>query len=389
MKRLGKYEVLQKIGEGGFGVVYRGRDPLLDRIVAIKTCTSSERKVRKRFFREAEISGRLRHPNVVTVHDFGVEDELPYLVQEFLPGADLHHFLEAEPDTSLGTRVRFLRGIAEGLRYAHSAGVIHRDVKPANVRVIDGRRVKVMDFGIAKISDQESELTDTGLPLGTVAYLSPEQLSEQTLDARCDQFAFGVLAFEVLAGHRPFRATSIHALFYQILSEATERLDQVDEDIPKELADLVERCLEKGRDDRYGDFGELIDDLEPIQSQIPGAWDRTEQAIFLDRLRLRAREVDQVGERARHALGIDDAPEAAEAPEEETRLSEAATASTAYPQEIASLTTRVLEQLDSGALEGAALAFVQLEQKARGASFLDEIRQKLDAGFKNTRRARR
>lgn len=389
MKRLGKYEVLEKIGEGGFGVVYKGRDPLLDRIVAIKTCTSSERKVRKRFFREAEISGRLRHPNVVTVHDFGVEGELPFLVQEFLTGSDLHHFLEDSPETPLGTRIRFLRGIAEGLRYAHAVGVIHRDVKPANVRVLDRRRVKVMDFGIAKICDQESELTDTGLPLGTVAYLSPEQLSEQTLDARCDQFAFGVLAFEVLTGKRPFRATSIHALFYQILSEDAERLDAIDDGIPESLADLVARCLQKQRDDRYADFGELIDDLEPIQRQVPGAWDRTEQAILLDRLRLRAREVDRVGERARRALGL--ASETAEpgtgAAQTAAPLSEAATADSPFPQDIAKLTTRVLEQLDSGALEGAALAFVQLEQKARGASFLEELRQKLDAGFKSSRQS--
>ena len=414
MKQLGKYEILEKIGEGGFGVVYKGRDPVLDRMVAVKTCTSDAKKIRKRFFREAEISGRLRHPNIVTVHDFGVESGTPYLVQEFLPGRDLHHTIEEYPDLPIGTRVRFLRGVAEGLRYAHSKGVIHRDVKPANVRVIDKKRVKVMDFGIAKIKGEHDKLTDTGLPMGTVAYLSPEQLSDTGIDHRCDIFAFGVLSYEVLCDMRPFRATSVHALFYQLLNEEAEPIRSHAPDAPAELEELVARCLQKDRTRRFGSFDQLIDQLEALQQKIPGAWQRTEQSILLSRLSNRVRDVEELGARARRALasgdvfeaeteefskpGTPDPPapsakegptEAEEHPTKETPLPSKlhTSGSDEIPLEFSQAAKDVLEHLDCGEMERAALAFVELEQKARGATFLNDIRLQLDAAFKARRTA--
>ena len=264
-KKIGKYEILEKIGEGGFGIVYKGRDPFIKRHVAVKTCSSDNESIQQRFFREAEIAGNLHHANVVTIHDFGVEGETPYLVQEFLTGEDLDVLVREKPESiPLESKIQHLRGIAEGLRYAHSQGVIHRDIKPANIRILENGKVKVMDFGIAKLKDQESQLTQTGMTLGTVSYLSPEQLKGDQIDHRADIFSYGVLAYELLTGQRPFAATSIQTLFYQLLHEDPQPISV--EGLPDGLQQLVLRCLAKERDDRFQNFDEVIAELERIQA---------------------------------------------------------------------------------------------------------------------------
>ena len=267
--KIGKYEILDKIGEGGFGVVYKGRDPFIKRLVAVKTCTSEEQGIQRRFFREAEIAGNLHHVNVVTIHDFGVEEQTPYLVQEYLDGDDLDTLMErSEKPLTVRQKVRYLRGIAEGLGYAHSHGVIHRDVKPSNVRILKNGRVKVMDFGIAKLKDQESRLTQTGMTMGTVAYLSPEQLKGEKLDHRADIFSFGIVAYELFTGRRPFHSDTISKLFQRLLSEPPPPLDPTL--VPAGLIPIVERCLEKNVEDRYPNFGEVIADLDEVRSELPG-----------------------------------------------------------------------------------------------------------------------
>ncbi|HVS15448.1 MAG TPA: protein kinase [Thermoanaerobaculia bacterium] len=267
LEKIGKYEILEKIGEGGFGVVYKGKDPFIKRLVAVKTCSSENESIQKRFFREAEIAGNLHHANVVTIHDFGVEGETPYLVQEFLTGEDLD-VLIGDPNhhLSLPTKVRYLRGISEGLRYAHAQGVIHRDIKPSNIRILENHRVKVMDFGIAKLKDQESQLTQTGMALGTVAYMSPEQLKGEKVDHRVDIFSFGVLAYELLVGKRPFHAESVSTLFYQLLHEDPPAIE--DAEIPAELKAVVVKCLAKTLDVRYKGFDDVLADLESVQSLV-------------------------------------------------------------------------------------------------------------------------
>ena len=269
MDKIGKYEILDKIGEGGFGVVYKGKDPFIKRLVAVKTCNSENESIQKRFFREAEIAGNLHHANVVTIHDFGIEGETPYLVQEYLSGVDLDVKMRDEADSiPLLTKVQYLRGIAEGLRYAHSKGVIHRDIKPANIRILENGRVKVMDFGIAKLKDQDSQLTQTGMTLGTVSYLSPEQLKGDNIDHRADIFSYGVLAYELLSGKRPFEADTISSLFYMLLNESAPDLTRLDPDIPDPLNAAVQRCLSKEADERYPDFEQLIDELRRIEDDI-------------------------------------------------------------------------------------------------------------------------
>ncbi len=269
MDKIGKYEIIDKIGEGGFGVVYKGKDPFIKRLVAVKTCSSENADIQKRFFREAEIAGNLHHTNVVTIHDFGIEGTTPYLVQEFLSGDDLDVVIKKSKEPiPLSIKVRYLRGIAEGLNYAHAQGVIHRDIKPANIRILDNDRVKVMDFGIAKLKDQESQLTQTGMTLGTVAYLSPEQLRGQDVDYRADIFSYGILAYELISGQRPFRADTIHSLFYQLLNEPAQSLEELDEGVPGPLNEVIQKCLAKTPEERYASFSEVIADLGRVQNEL-------------------------------------------------------------------------------------------------------------------------
>ena len=274
---IGKYEILEKIGEGGFGVVYKGRDPFIKRIVAIKTCSSEDPGVRERFFLEARIAGNLHHPNVVMIHDFGLDEETPFLVQEFLDGEDLDRMIEERRDIPIEQKIDHLYEVARGLGYAHSHDVIHRDIKPANIRVLASGRVKVMDFGIAKLKGQASGLTETGTTVGTVSYLSPEQLRGLELDQRSDIFSFGILAYELVFGTRPFEARNFSELCRQILMLDPDRLDQLVPSCPAALADVVQKCLAKDRDERYDAFDKVQHELMALRSTLSGAppvWER-------------------------------------------------------------------------------------------------------------------
>ena len=200
LEKIGKYEVSEQIGVGGFGAVYRGRDPFIKRTVAIKTCQVNDDEIKHRFFREAELAGNLHHRHITTIYDFGVENGIPYIVQEFLTGEDLDKKIKRGDPIPMSRKVEILMAIADGLGYAHNASIVHRDVKPANVRILDDGAVKVMDFGIAKSLQTESNLTQTGITLGTSAYLAPEQIRSQPLDGRADQYALACLLFECLSG---------------------------------------------------------------------------------------------------------------------------------------------------------------------------------------------
>jgi eukaryotic-like serine/threonine-protein kinase len=262
MDSIGKYEILEKIGTGGFGTVYKAYDPFIKRFVAIKTCTSDEEEVRKRFFQEAEISGNLQHRNVVTVYDFGTQNELPYLIQEFLSGEDLDRKIKRKELIPDAEKVLYLVQIARGLEYAHSKGVIHRDIKPANIRILEDGTAKIMDFGIAKLAQRSSGLTQTGMTLGTAAYLAPEQIRGEKVDQRTDIFSFGVMAYEMLVGERPFQAEAISGVLYQILNAKPKPLQTSWAGCPPDLAQVVERCLEKDPARRYANCQELLKDLD-------------------------------------------------------------------------------------------------------------------------------
>ena len=261
--RIGKYEILGRIGEGGFGVVYRGRDPVLQRYVAVKTCSSRNQKLRRRFLREGQIAAALQHPNITTVHDLEEEGGVPYLVQEFLEGEDLNHKIaRQEPLTALA-RLDILVQVARGLEYAHLQGVLHRDVKPAKIRILPSGAVKIMDFGIAKLLHEASDVTTQGVTLGTVGYLAPEQLRGEEVDRRTDVFSFGVLLYELLAYERPFKGSTFSEVSYRLLNEEPRALRELAPAYGPAIAALCGRCLAKDPRQRCASFGEVIAVLEP------------------------------------------------------------------------------------------------------------------------------
>ncbi|HEV8629704.1 MAG TPA: serine/threonine-protein kinase [Thermoanaerobaculia bacterium] len=266
--RIGRYEVVERIGRGGFGEVLRGFDPVLKRQVAIKTCPSPDPEVRRRFVHEAELAARLLHPNVTTVHDFGVDDGLPYLVQELLPGEDLADWLArqraGESPAPLATRVAMLLDVARGLAHAHAAGVVHRDVKSGNLRVLPDGRVKILDFGIARELRAATGVPVREQPIGTLAYMAPEQARGEEADARADVWAFGAVAYELLSFRRALSGSEPRELLDRLLQGAPAPLRSVAPEVPAPLAALVDRCLEVDRERRFADGKELVVALEAV-----------------------------------------------------------------------------------------------------------------------------
>jgi serine/threonine protein kinase len=269
-QKIGKYEISEQIGVGGFGAVFKGRDPFIKRTVAVKTCQLNDPEIKSRFFREAELAGNLHHRNITTIYDFGVENDTPYIVQEFLTGEDLDKVIKRGEKMPLQRKIEILIAIAEGLHFAHEAHVIHRDIKPANIRILENGAVKIMDFGIAKSLQSESSLTQTGITLGTSAYLAPEQIRGETLDRRTDVFAVGVLAYELLAYQKPFRGEHLSTILYRILNEAPAPVESLAGDVPPALAAVVSRAIEKNIQNRYPSMEAMRQDLIAVYRQVVG-----------------------------------------------------------------------------------------------------------------------
>ncbi len=270
-EKIGKYEVHEKIGVGGFGEVYKGYDPFIKRHVAIKTCSSSDQDIRSRFFQEAEIAGNLHHRNITTVYDFGIHDELPYLIQEYLSGEDLDRKVKRRDYLPFAEKLYYLLQISRGLGHAHSKGVIHRDIKPANIRILEDGTAKIMDFGIAKLAQQETGLTQTGMTLGTAAYLAPEQIRGEDVHLSTDVFAFGIMAYELLVFERPFKGKQISVVLHQILDREPPPVSEKWPAAPPEIVAFIDCCLHKDPTRRYADGSELLRTLERIQKRGRGA----------------------------------------------------------------------------------------------------------------------
>ncbi len=273
-EKIGKYEISEQIGAGGFGAVYRGRDPFIKRTVAIKTCQLNDEEIKSRFFREAELAGNLHHRNITTIYDFGVENGVPYIVQEFLTGEDLDKMIKRGEKLSVLRKVEILIAITEGLGYAHKESIIHRDIKPSNIRILEDGTVKIMDFGIAKSLQSQSSLTQTGITLGTSAYLAPEQIRGEPLDQRTDIFTLGILAYELLTYRKPFRGEHLSTVLYKILNEAPDPIQMAAPDVPASLSRVISRAIEKNVEYRYPSMEALRQDLLAVYRDLVGSSSR-------------------------------------------------------------------------------------------------------------------
>ncbi len=251
--KIGRYEILDEIGQGAMGTVYRARDPLIERTVAIKTVSLSQLRqegadAESRFLREAQSAGRLSHPNIVTIYDVGEADGLAYIAMEHLPGTTLRDVMNKGP-IPLALALDTAMQMAEALAFAHEHGVIHRDIKPANVIVTGQRgRVKLTDFGIAHLAN--SDHTQTGQMLGSPRYMSPEQAMGREIDGRSDIFSLGAVLYEMLTGHYAFDGDSLPAIVYRVIHETPVPATSLSPRLPVELASLLARMLDKNPEAR-------------------------------------------------------------------------------------------------------------------------------------------
>jgi serine/threonine-protein kinase len=297
VESIGKYRIESLIATGGMGVVYKAWDPYFERRVAVKVLSDAlcrDPEFRTRFFREGRSMARLDHASIIAVYDLGEEEGRPYLALEYLEGCDLRTELARGGDLPLERRLSMMLEVTAGLAYAHRMGVVHRDVKPGNIFVTTSAQVKILDFGLARVSG--TTLTRKGSLLGTPAYMAPEQWEEDAVDHRVDVFAAGAVFYELLAGCRAFDGDTYEAIFYNVLH--TEP-GPVDPRIPPELIRIVLRALAKKAADRYPDLDEMLRDLEAFESLLAErkrglrveagrALDRLEQLVREHRARLAA-----------------------------------------------------------------------------------------------------
>ena len=273
-EKLGKYEIRGELGRGAMGVVYEGFDPNIERIVALKTIRAEQLvgenapDVIARFRREAQAAGRLSHPNIVSIYDFGEDVGVWYIAMEFIKGRELKEYFEANERFTTADAVRILTQILSALGYSHRLGVIHRDIKPANIILLPDGSVKVADFGIAHI--ESSELTQVGAVLGTPSYMSPEQIQGLPVDGRSDLFSVGVILYQFLTGERPFTGSSTITM-RKVLEENPLPPSRFNVQLPGAMDAVVRKALEKRADDRYQTADEFAEALQAALKPAPTA----------------------------------------------------------------------------------------------------------------------
>jgi len=270
---LGRYEVIDELGRGAMGIVYKGEDPTIHRIVAIKTVRLSDfdedmlDEMKERFFREAESAGLLTHPNIVTIYDAGEEHDLAFIAMEFIEGEDLEDYTKPDKLLSLREVLVIVAQVSEALDFANSKGIVHRDIKPANImRIRETKEVKVTDFGIARITS--SSKTKTGVILGTPSYMSPEQVAGKRVDGRSDIFSLGVVLFEMLTGQKPFAAEDITSLMYKIAKERHISPRSINPRIPQIVEKIIDKALAKEAEKRYQKAGQMAEHLNKVVARI-------------------------------------------------------------------------------------------------------------------------
>ena len=270
---LGRYEIIKELGHGAMGTVYLGKDPSINREVAIKTVSYADmepeqlKEVKDQFFREAEAAGKLAHPNIVTIYDVGEDHDMAYIAMELLIGKDLTNFCRKGELLPLPRVLSVVASVAEALDYAHLQGVVHRDIKPANIILSENGQVKVADFGIARMMASSTK-TQTGVIFGTPNYMSPEQVAGKNVDGRSDLFSLGIVFYELLSGDKPFKGDSITTLMYAITNNNYTPLQEVAPDTPQDCVEIVEKLLKKGVTKRYKSAAALVAQIKKCQEEL-------------------------------------------------------------------------------------------------------------------------
>jgi len=272
--KFGRFKVLDELGRGAMGVVYRAEDSALGRTVAIKTIaltgSAAERDVHEaRFLQEARAAGSISHPAIITIYDVGREGDTAFIAMELVEGRDLREIIR---DVSLmpSRSVAIAADVAEGLAYAHERGIVHRDVKPGNIMVLPDGRVKIMDFGIARLHEPTVK-TQTGVLLGSPQYMSPEQIVGQPFDHRADIFSLGLVLYEMLTGAKPFQGEDIPELMFKVANMAATPPSHIAPDLPPVIDYIVARALKKRPDERYASAAEMAKDLRDAAKEVSAA----------------------------------------------------------------------------------------------------------------------
>jgi serine/threonine-protein kinase len=276
LTRLGRYKIRGELGRGAMGIVYEAEDPALDRVVALKTILLADdaegrKEYHQRFFQEAKAAGKLTHPNIITVHDFGEEGDLAYTAMELLKGVELRARM-LKGDISTVEAVDIARQVADGLGYAHEHGVVHRDIKPSNIMLLSRGRVKIMDFGIARVRVADHK-TSTGVVLGTPRYMSPEQVAGLPVDNRSDIFSLGIVLYEMLTRGSLFGGADTPQILHNVSNVEPVPPSRVNREVPPMLDFIIARALKKDPSGRYQDAYELAADLRTCLAEL-GAKER-------------------------------------------------------------------------------------------------------------------
>ena len=281
VKKFGRYEVVSELGRGAMGVVYKARDPQIDRLVAVKTISlwgqqpDEEKEFRLRFMNEAQAAGRLHHSGIVGIFDVGEDPENhnPFIVLEYVAGESLSRILSREKKLPLERALKLTEEIADALDYAHGQGVIHRDIKPGNILVTPEGRAKVADFGIAKLN--LAHFTIPGRVVGTPAYMAPEQLAGEGVDGRSDLFSLGVILYAMVTGHSPFQGNSATTVCFKVANSDPIAASALDMSLPPHLDAVIRRAMAKDPKERYQRGGEFADDLRILRQNFKGSFTTT------------------------------------------------------------------------------------------------------------------
>jgi eukaryotic-like serine/threonine-protein kinase len=266
---IGKYQIIELVGEGSMGSVYRGFDPVLNRSVAIKVMSASiarDDALRNRFLREAQSAGSLQHPNVVTIYDFGEVEGHLYIAMEFVSGVDLERLLVGHESLSLDRKLDIMIDVLAGLDYAHQHGIIHRDIKPANIRVTNQEHAKIMDFGVAHL--ESSNMTKTGVMMGTPNYMAPEQITGAPMSPATDIFSAGAVLYQLLTNAKPFTGDTLHQVLYKVVSEDPIPVTLARPGLPSRLDAIITKALQKDPRARYQSAIEMGNDLTAVRAAL-------------------------------------------------------------------------------------------------------------------------